>query len=412
MVSPPFDRRPHFFKVFLPGVSSERLGIPRAFWKHIEGLSAGTVSLVGPSRKIWHVNLVKNGNGVFFENGWREFTKDHSLQTGEFLLFRFDENSHFNVSVYDKTACEKEEAFYAESCDGSCVTEDHENVKKVLETDIKLPSTVDCKAPSRSSKRKRGEKIQPVVEQLGPRYQVSPSTKPRKRQPAENHIKIKIEQTSVNSKTTQRVATKTRKLKPRKIKYNNPIGNDTASPSTKPRKPAENNVKIEQNSINSKTTKKGAMKRRKLKPQRIEYKNPIGNGRVCFDMHLENLGPRQRSAKIKERQVAFQNASSFVSKNPSARVVIYESYMRTLRLPSAFSKKFLPQNSTDMVLSVPGGDKWVVKYVLCLSGLFCVLSGGWSRFISGNAVEIGDSVVFELLGENEMCAHIFRASNG
>ncbi|KAK1299909.1 putative B3 domain-containing protein [Acorus calamus] len=363
MVSPPLDRRPQFFKVFLPGISSERLGIPRAFWKHIEGLSAGTVSLVGPSRNTWHVNLVKNGNGVFFENGWREFAQDHSLQTGEFLVFRFDENSHFNVSVYDKTACEKEEAFYAESSDGSCVTGDHENMKKVMETDFKLPSIGDCKAPLRLSKRKRGEKIQPVVEQPVPRYQGS-------------------------------------------------LSRYQVSPPTKPQKPAKHNLKIVQNSIKSKTTKRGAMKRRKLKPQRIEYKNPIGNGRVCFDMHLENFGPRQRSAMIKERQVAFQNASSFFSMNPSARVVIYESYMRTLRLPSAFVKKYLPKNNTDIVLSVPGGDKWVVKYVLILSGLFCVLSGGWSGFISGNAVEIGDSVVFELLGENEMRTHIFRASNG
>ncbi|KAK1306553.1 hypothetical protein QJS10_CPA10g01720 [Acorus calamus] len=99
MPSLPFDntRSPRFLKVFLPGLTSQTLGIPPAFWKHTNRLSTGTASLQGPSGNIWPVNLIMKEGHTFFENGWQEFVRDHSIKCGNVLVFRYDGDSHFKV---------------------------------------------------------------------------------------------------------------------------------------------------------------------------------------------------------------------------------------------------------------------------------------------------------------------------
>nr|DAD46871.1 TPA_asm: hypothetical protein HUJ06_016808 [Nelumbo nucifera] len=102
-----------FFKVFLPNVSSERLKIPPAFLKHMQGQTSGTVSLTGPSGNVWLVNLIGTTDGLFLEQGWNIFLKDHFIEFGDFFVFRYDGNLCFDVQVFDQTACEKEAAFRA-----------------------------------------------------------------------------------------------------------------------------------------------------------------------------------------------------------------------------------------------------------------------------------------------------------
>ncbi|XP_077218927.1 B3 domain-containing protein Os01g0723500-like isoform X2 [Tasmannia lanceolata] len=104
------ERKPHFFKVLL-GDFSNRLRIPPAFMKHIskEASSKRTVILEGPSSRVWHVELSKTVNGTYLQDGWQEFAKAHSLRVSEFLVFRYDGNMRFNVLIFDKTVCERED---------------------------------------------------------------------------------------------------------------------------------------------------------------------------------------------------------------------------------------------------------------------------------------------------------------
>ncbi|MQM13854.1 hypothetical protein Taro_046780 [Colocasia esculenta] len=106
---------PRFFKVFLPGLCSKQLEISPAFRKHVQRmLPASTCLLTGPSGRAWRVDMIKNEKGrVFFQNGWEEFVGDHSLQTGEFLVFEYKGGSRFSVMVFDASLCEKWSAFDA-----------------------------------------------------------------------------------------------------------------------------------------------------------------------------------------------------------------------------------------------------------------------------------------------------------
>ncbi|KAJ4951224.1 hypothetical protein NE237_028056 [Protea cynaroides] len=105
------EKRPHFFKVFLPGFSSEYLKIPIAFFKHLKDRASHVVSLMGPSGKTWQVRLVWNIDGWFFQDGWSVFVSDHSIEVGDVIVFRYDGESQFSLRIFDRSACEKKAAF-------------------------------------------------------------------------------------------------------------------------------------------------------------------------------------------------------------------------------------------------------------------------------------------------------------
>lgn len=111
-VAPP-SRSNHFFKIYLPELSSKHLKIPPAFYPHIEGEAPSRFYLKGPSDFNWGVDLVKRPDGLFFADGWEEFILDHSIATGDFLLFTYNGSSTLSVLIFDNTACEKKDAFSA-----------------------------------------------------------------------------------------------------------------------------------------------------------------------------------------------------------------------------------------------------------------------------------------------------------
>lgn len=81
-------RRPHFLVGFNPFMNSEKLKIPSKFIKHMEGGDSGTTVLVGPSGNAWPVDLIQQDDGLFFNNGWVSFVKDHCLENRGFFGFQ------------------------------------------------------------------------------------------------------------------------------------------------------------------------------------------------------------------------------------------------------------------------------------------------------------------------------------
>ncbi|KAL0438641.1 UNVERIFIED_CONTAM: putative B3 domain-containing protein [Sesamum latifolium] len=81
----------------------------------MEGRAPGLALLVGPSGNNWYVGLIIVDSGLFLNDGWAEFVRDHFLEQGDSLVFRYDGNLHFTVQIFDRSLCEKEAAFSAES---------------------------------------------------------------------------------------------------------------------------------------------------------------------------------------------------------------------------------------------------------------------------------------------------------
>ncbi|XP_004305410.1 PREDICTED: B3 domain-containing protein REM5-like [Fragaria vesca subsp. vesca] len=94
---------PAFFTVLVGGFS-EKMKIPRAFVNHFNG--PALCQLEGPNGNCWDVKLEEKNNDFFFHKGWKKFVKDNFLDEGDFLVFNYDGNSCFKVTIYDESACE------------------------------------------------------------------------------------------------------------------------------------------------------------------------------------------------------------------------------------------------------------------------------------------------------------------
>lgn len=85
----------------------------------MEGRASGTAFLVGPSGNSWPMDLIQQDDGLFFHNGWASFVKDHCLESGDALVFRYDGDLHFTVLAFDESSCEKEAAYNADCSQGA-----------------------------------------------------------------------------------------------------------------------------------------------------------------------------------------------------------------------------------------------------------------------------------------------------
>lgn len=112
--------------------------IPPAFIKNFNRGSLRKCSLRGPSGKGRAVELEERENGLFFSKGWQGFVKDHHLEVGNFLVFRYDGESKFKVTIYDRSACEKDVEVAERGIGSSVPIESKGNRVKVKEEIIDL----------------------------------------------------------------------------------------------------------------------------------------------------------------------------------------------------------------------------------------------------------------------------------
>ncbi|XP_031407416.1 B3 domain-containing protein REM5-like [Punica granatum] len=109
----PSPKKQTFFKIFLPKSSACRMKIPPAYRKHMKGKNSGAVYLKGPSGYYWRVKLIEESGNLYFIRGWPLFVKDHGIQLGYFLVFKFDGDKTFRVKVFNPTGCEDKAALGA-----------------------------------------------------------------------------------------------------------------------------------------------------------------------------------------------------------------------------------------------------------------------------------------------------------
>ncbi|XP_043713905.1 B3 domain-containing transcription factor VRN1-like [Telopea speciosissima] len=98
-----------FFKIILhANIRYQRLRIPVKFIREFRDELSNIAVLQVPSGKIWSIGLRKCNEMVWFDTGWQEFVEYYSILENYFLVFRYDGNSKFYVSIFDTTTCEIE----------------------------------------------------------------------------------------------------------------------------------------------------------------------------------------------------------------------------------------------------------------------------------------------------------------
>ncbi|CAN1250445.1 B3 domain-containing protein At4g01580 [Linum perenne] len=103
-------RGTHFFKIILEStILDNKLMIPRKFISKFGDKLLRSATLEVPSGDKWEVELVRDGEGVWFcNNGWQRFTEFYSFKYGHLLLFQYKGHSSFEVVIFDTTATEIE----------------------------------------------------------------------------------------------------------------------------------------------------------------------------------------------------------------------------------------------------------------------------------------------------------------
>lgn len=84
--------------------------LPPAFIKKLNGIICKNVTLKDYTGKIWHVELEKAEKNVVITCGWKDFVTFHALMDADFLIFKYDGHSHFDVELYAKNGLKKARA--------------------------------------------------------------------------------------------------------------------------------------------------------------------------------------------------------------------------------------------------------------------------------------------------------------
>ncbi|VAI92014.1 unnamed protein product [Triticum turgidum subsp. durum] len=130
---------PHFFRAIISYSFMEHVTIPVGFHKNLEDCTS-LVSLRGPSGNKWPVELAKISGELCFARGWKEFLSDHRVGYGYLLVFRYDGQSQFSVTIFLPSSCE---APYA-----SLAQPQHKDINVASDEDKGLTSTnADGTAP-------------------------------------------------------------------------------------------------------------------------------------------------------------------------------------------------------------------------------------------------------------------------
>ncbi|XP_058069230.1 putative B3 domain-containing protein At5g66980 isoform X2 [Magnolia sinica] len=82
--------------------------IPPAFIKNFNGKLLESSILKNCAGRFWLVEVENIVGNLYFGNGWQSFVEDNSIQTGDFLVFGYDDSSEFEVKIFGTSGCEKD----------------------------------------------------------------------------------------------------------------------------------------------------------------------------------------------------------------------------------------------------------------------------------------------------------------
>lgn len=115
-----------FYKLLVTPDFDSQLRLPPQFVKDHAKILPSKAWLRIESGESWIVKIERIGHHRFFTEGWEKFSRDVDLEFNQFMLFWFDGESGFRVSVYGMSGCVRELSV-RNTGGGSENSEHHEN---------------------------------------------------------------------------------------------------------------------------------------------------------------------------------------------------------------------------------------------------------------------------------------------
>ncbi|GAB2253962.1 hypothetical protein Droror1_Dr00021771 [Drosera rotundifolia] len=98
-----------FYKIILSHAHESKLELPRKFVvKHGRNLANNVAYLTVPGGSAWKVELLKETQRAWLNQGWEAFVKFYTIELGYFLMFELVGNSVFRVIIFDTRTVEIE----------------------------------------------------------------------------------------------------------------------------------------------------------------------------------------------------------------------------------------------------------------------------------------------------------------
>ncbi|KZV24985.1 hypothetical protein F511_01955 [Dorcoceras hygrometricum] len=97
-----------FYKLLITDDFNSQLRLPPQFVEDHAEIVLRKATLRVETGESWIVRIERIGEHHFFTEGWEKFASDVALEFKQFLLFMFDGESGFHVSVYEMSGCKKE----------------------------------------------------------------------------------------------------------------------------------------------------------------------------------------------------------------------------------------------------------------------------------------------------------------
>ncbi|CAK8570554.1 unnamed protein product [Lathyrus sativus] len=101
---------PNFFKVFLPEKHSDRMLIPVAFVKLMISKQNVLRDYIFRDQRgrDWKVKARPIDGKLYFDDGWKRFKDENSLEQNDFIVFTHIENNVFKIKILELSSrCEK-----------------------------------------------------------------------------------------------------------------------------------------------------------------------------------------------------------------------------------------------------------------------------------------------------------------
>ncbi|CAK7347626.1 unnamed protein product [Dovyalis caffra] len=325
----------------------------------MEGKTSGLVSLMGPSGDVWTADLTQEADDVLFSNGWSKFVRDHFLECGDLLVFRYHGELCFSVQVFDQSACEKEAAFHSkcsQDCSEFCGSKGQKREREE-------PGSLENKFSYVRKKVREGsfEFHSECIEKKG---------------------EAQINACDVGGCRRVGVITTEESFSHETNQCGNPANCFTTPSQSK-----------------ACTEKQGK--------EEVAIRKRFGKDddlKLHDRGHVSNFSEREKSV-----------AESFISCFPYFVRIMKQfnvSGSYTLNIPYQFSMAHLPNCRTEIILRTIKGACWTVTSVpttrVHTSHTLC---GGWMAFVRSNDINVGDVCIFELVHEYELRVFIVRVGN-
>uniref|UniRef100_A0A0D9XQ23 TF-B3 domain-containing protein n=1 Tax=Leersia perrieri TaxID=77586 RepID=A0A0D9XQ23_9ORYZ len=355
-----------FFRVILTEQSMEILRIPPPFNRYLQNQPTGMVSLVDRNDNTWIVELIYKSGEFFFVHGWKEFIRDNSIETGQFVVFNYAKQSEFSVTVFKLSGIENTLPNSARVSKKVIIKIESDDV----DTDNAATNEERMAPPLKESNINTGKRIidaDSLMEDRAP-------------------LKKSSDANVAGSSKRKRGAS---------------VGKSKASPTS------HNSTKGSSCDMSDEDSKLP-----KAQPILMQFQNgDIARRGLSKGQRQLAVISQRRPVTEGEKDHALQRAKDFKSKNPFAVQIMMESYVYVgffMNIPCDFVREYLPRTSKMLTLWDPQGKSWKVNYVYYSDRSVGSFSGGWGKFAIGNNLEKFDVCVFELIQKDNIKVHIYR----